>query len=111
MNLPLPRRVFLMTLAASGTVLATRAKAQAPLDEKDALAVALGYVADAKRVDVKKYPQIRSRPGLRQLRALPRQGHRQGRRLPVVRRQAGSRPGLVQRLGEEGVNTLAGRKV
>ena len=58
MNLPLHRRVFLMTLAASGAALATRAQAQALVDEKDAQAVALGYVADAKRVDVKKYPKF-----------------------------------------------------
>ena len=58
MNLPLPRRVFLMTLAASGTVLATRAQAQALVDEKDPQAAALGYVADAKRVDTKKYPKF-----------------------------------------------------
>ena len=37
----LPRRMFLMTLAASGAVLATSAQAQALLDEKDAQAVAL----------------------------------------------------------------------
>ncbi len=58
MNLPLPRRVFLMTLAASGTVLATRALAQALVDENDPQAAALGYVADAKRVDAKKYPKF-----------------------------------------------------
>ncbi len=60
MNLPLPRRVFLMTLAASGAALATQAEAQAPLllDEKNAQAVALGYVAEAKRVDAKKYPKF-----------------------------------------------------
>ena len=58
MNLPFPRRVFLMTLAASGAALATSAQAQAMLDEKDAQAAALGYVADAKRVDVKKYPKF-----------------------------------------------------
>ena len=58
MNRPLPRRVFLMTLAASGAALSTRAQAQALVDEKDPQAVALGYVADAKRVDVKKYPKF-----------------------------------------------------
>ena len=58
MNLPLPRRVFLMTLAASGAALATHAQAQTLVDEKDPQAVALGYVADAKRVDVKKYPKF-----------------------------------------------------
>ena len=58
MNLPLPRRVFLMTLAASGAALATSAQAQTLVDEKDAQAAALGYVAEAKRVDVKKYPKF-----------------------------------------------------
>ena len=58
MNLPLPRRVFLMTLAASGATLATRAQGQALVDEKDAQAAALGYVAEAKRVDAKKYPKF-----------------------------------------------------
>ena len=58
MNLPLTRRVFLMTLAASGAVFATFAQAQALVDEKDPQAAALGYVADAKRVDTKKYPKF-----------------------------------------------------
>jgi High potential iron-sulfur protein len=57
MNQPLPRRVFLMTLAASGATIATGAQAQAMVDEKDAQAAALGYVADAKRVDAKKFPK------------------------------------------------------
>ncbi len=58
MNQLLPRRVFLMTLAASGAALTAGAQAQALLDEKDAQAAALGYVADAERVDVKKYPKF-----------------------------------------------------
>ena len=58
MTKPLPRRVFLMTLAASGAALATSAQAQAMLDEKNPQAVALGYVADAKRVDAKKFPKF-----------------------------------------------------
>jgi len=60
MSKSVPRRVFLMTLAASGAVLAARAQAQAPalVDEKDPQAVALGYVADAQRADVKKYPKF-----------------------------------------------------
>ena len=53
-----PRRVFLMTLAASGAVLASRAQAQALVGEKEPQAVALGYVADAKNVDAKKYPKF-----------------------------------------------------
>ena len=58
MKLPLPRRMFLLTLAATGAALATHARAQALVVEKDAHAAALGYVADAKRVDVKKYPRF-----------------------------------------------------
>jgi hypothetical protein len=58
MNRPLPRRVFLMTLAASGAALGTSAQAQTLVDEKDAQAAALGYVAEAKRVDVKKYAKF-----------------------------------------------------
>ncbi len=51
------RRVFLMTLAASGAVLGTAVQAQALVDEKDAAAAGLGYVADAKRADAKKFPK------------------------------------------------------
>jgi anaerobic selenocysteine-containing dehydrogenase len=58
MNRPVTRRVFLMTLAATGAALATSARAQTLVDEKDAQAAALGYVADAKRVDVAKYPKF-----------------------------------------------------
>ena len=57
MNQPFPRRVFLMTLATSATAIATHALAQAEVDEKDAQAAALGYVAEAKRADAKKYPR------------------------------------------------------
>lgn len=57
MQLPLDRRVFMLTLASSGAVLATGAQAQAMVDEKDPQAAALGYVADAKRVDTKKFPK------------------------------------------------------
>jgi hypothetical protein len=55
MDRPVPRRVFLMMLAASGTVIATRAQAQAAVTEKDPQAIALGYVTDATRANVKKY--------------------------------------------------------
>lgn len=60
MTQPIQRRVFLMTLATSTTAVSTLAQAQAPalLDEKDAQAAALGYVADAKRVDTKKFPKF-----------------------------------------------------
>jgi hypothetical protein len=52
------RRIFLMTLAATGAGLGASAHAQALVDEKDAQAAALGYVADAKRADVKKFPKF-----------------------------------------------------
>jgi hypothetical protein len=58
MNMPLPRRVFLISLAASGAAFAVRAQAQALVDEKDPQAAALGYVAEAKRADSKKYPKF-----------------------------------------------------
>ena len=51
------RRVFLMTVAASGATMMTTARAQAKLDEKDPQAVALGYVADATKADTKKFPK------------------------------------------------------
>ncbi len=57
MNQPVPRRVFLMTLAASATAIATRAQAQTAVSEKDPQAVALGYVTDASRANAKKYPK------------------------------------------------------
>jgi High potential iron-sulfur protein len=53
-----PRRVFMMTLAAGTGLLATSAQAQTAVDEKDPTAVGLGYVADAKRVDTKKFPKF-----------------------------------------------------
>lgn len=52
------RRVFLMTAAVSGAAISLQAKAQAMVNEKDAQAAALGYVADAKTVDTKKYPKF-----------------------------------------------------
>jgi hypothetical protein len=52
------RRTFIMTVAAAGTGLAAaQAMAQAKLDEKDAQAVALGYVSDATKADKAKYKQ------------------------------------------------------
>ena len=58
MNPSNPRRVFMLTLAAAGAGLASSAHAQTMVDEKDAQAVALGYVADAKRADTKKFPRF-----------------------------------------------------
>jgi len=49
MTQPSPRRVLLMTLATSTAALGTLAHAPTLLDEKEPQAVALDYVADAKR--------------------------------------------------------------
>jgi len=54
------RRTFFITLAASSSVLATSAHSQTKLDEKDPQASALGYVADATKTDIKKYPKYAS---------------------------------------------------
>lgn len=55
------RRSFLQLIPAAGAALAgaqVSAQNQPPLlDEKDPQAVALGYVADAKRVDKAKFPK------------------------------------------------------
>ena len=53
------RRVFLMTVAATGTAaLSAGAMAQAAMvAEKDPQAAALGYVADATKADTKKFPK------------------------------------------------------
>lgn len=55
------RRTFLRAVPAAGAALIggpSRAQtAAAVLDEKDPQAVALGYVADAKRVDKAKFPK------------------------------------------------------
>ncbi|MCB2003260.1 MAG: high-potential iron-sulfur protein, partial [Rhodoferax sp.] len=53
------RRVFLIHSASASAALAFAGQAQAQemVDEKNPQAAALGYVADAKRVDTKKYPK------------------------------------------------------
>lgn len=55
MNPNSTRRVFLITLASGGAALATGAQAQTLVDESDAVADAVGYVADAKNVDPKRH--------------------------------------------------------
>lgn len=58
MTQPIQRRVFVMSVVATTASLGAIAHAQQPmLDEKDAQAAALGYVADVKRVDSKKFPR------------------------------------------------------
>ncbi len=54
---PTPRREFLITLALAGPSGAALAQAPAMLNEQDPLAKAQGYVADAKKVDAKKWPK------------------------------------------------------
>ena len=51
------RRAFLMTVAAGSAVLASPARALQQVDEKDAQAVVLGYVSDAARVEVQRFPK------------------------------------------------------
>jgi hypothetical protein len=54
------RRIFLMQVAAGGSVLmagAAHAQATPLVDEKNAQAMALGYAADSAKVDGKKYPK------------------------------------------------------
>jgi len=52
------RRVFMMQVAAGSAALAaTRAMAQAKVEESDPQAKALDYKADGTKVDVKKYPK------------------------------------------------------
>jgi len=59
------RRVFLMSIAAAGPLLAGTVTARAAqaaqgapkLDEKDPVAASLGYVADTAKADAKKYPK------------------------------------------------------
>lgn len=53
-----PRRTFVIRVVASGAAMATSGVfAQAAVSEKDPHAVALGYVSDAAKADVKKYPK------------------------------------------------------
>jgi hypothetical protein len=52
-----PRRVFLISVAATGGALATGSlHAQARVDEADENAIALGYKHDTTKVDNKKWP-------------------------------------------------------
>lgn len=55
---PIRRRVFLMTVAGSAASVGTLVHAQSLVDENISQAVALGYVADAKRVDSRKFPKF-----------------------------------------------------
>lgn len=54
----LSRRLLLVTAATTGVGLVVGAQAQAKVDEKDPQAMALGYVDDANRADVKKFPKF-----------------------------------------------------
>jgi hypothetical protein len=52
------RRVFLLTVAASTSAVSVGVRAQSLVDERDPQAQALGYVADASKVDTKKYSKF-----------------------------------------------------
>ena len=54
------RRMFIASVVAGGTAvvaLGARAQAAPMVDEKDAQASALGYVADTTKADAKKFPK------------------------------------------------------
>ena len=51
------RRFLILATVFGGAAVATAARAQAKLDEKDPQALALGYVADATHADAKKFPK------------------------------------------------------
>ena len=53
------RRVFMMQVAVGSAAMAAAgaASAQAMVNEKDAQAVSLGYVADTTKADAKKFPK------------------------------------------------------
>ena len=51
-----PRRIFLMTMTASAGAFVSGTHAQAKPDEKDPVVV-LGYVAEAAKADVKRFPK------------------------------------------------------
>lgn len=54
----IPRRIFLMSCAATGVLALPTAHAQSMVDENSPQAKGLAYVADAKKVDTKKYPKF-----------------------------------------------------
>jgi hypothetical protein len=51
------RRLLLKSAGTAGVTIAFGVHAQANVDEKDPQALALGYVGDASRADVKKFPK------------------------------------------------------
>ena len=51
------RRRFISLVPLLGAASLARAQAPAPVDPKDAQAVALGYVADATKADKAKFPK------------------------------------------------------
>jgi hypothetical protein len=54
-----PRRVFLLRVAAAGSLIgaAGASLAQTKVEETDDTAIGLGYKHDTTKVDTKKYPQ------------------------------------------------------
>lgn len=55
------RRVFMMQVAAAGSVLATaQAQAKTKITETDPQAAAVGYKLDASKVDTKRFPKYKA---------------------------------------------------
>ena len=98
------RRTFLSIVPAAGAALAaSRVAAQsAPMvDEKDPQAVALGYVADAKRVDKAKFPKYSPSQHCAICQFYQGPAAASDGAVHHLRRQARRRCGLVQRLRGE----------
>ena len=102
------RRAFVMTVVAGTSALAASrvsAQAAAPkLEESDPQAMALGYKADATKVDKAKYPQHAATQLCSGCNFYQGKADRRDGAVPAVRRQAGGGQGLVYGLGEEGLN-------
>lgn len=98
------RHLFLMTLAIStaSVAVSTLAHTQALVDEKDAQAAALGYAADAKRVDTRQYSRFDVGQNCASGALYQRTSTDKADGLSAVCRQAGDGCALVQRMGQEG---------
>jgi hypothetical protein len=104
-----PPLVFLISLDTASATAGALGQARAVVGEKGLQAPALGLAAGAGRADTRKFPRVRRRAGLqRPLAAAGQAGRRgRGRGLRALSRHAGRRPGLVQRLHEEGLSAAA----
>jgi hypothetical protein len=102
-----PPLVFLISLDTASATAGALGQARALVGEKGLQAPALGRAAGAGRADTRKFPRVRRRAGLQRPLAAAGQAGRRGRGLRALSRHAGRRPGLVQRLHEEGLSAAA----